>query len=95
MIAAVLEDLWPPFGLTIVTPRLELRLPREEDLAALAEVAARGVHPLTNARSSPPGRTALHRNVHVSSFATTGNISPDGVSTPGVSHSAFSGKASH
>jgi RimJ/RimL family protein N-acetyltransferase len=44
MITAVLVDLWPQFGLMIVTPRLELRLPREEDLAALAEVAARGVH---------------------------------------------------
>jgi RimJ/RimL family protein N-acetyltransferase len=46
MIAAVLVDLWPQFGLIITTPRLELRLPREEDLAALAEVAARGVHRL-------------------------------------------------
>lgn len=34
----------PQFGLIIMTPRLELRLPREEELAALAEVAARGVH---------------------------------------------------
>jgi hypothetical protein len=45
MIAAVLVDLWPQFGLIIMTPRLELRLPREEDLAALAEVAARGSSP--------------------------------------------------
>ncbi|MFC4150369.1 GNAT family protein [Micromonospora mangrovi] len=40
----MLADLWPPYGLTIVTPRLELRLPREEELARLAEVAANGVH---------------------------------------------------
>jgi RimJ/RimL family protein N-acetyltransferase len=44
MIATVLVDLWPQFGLIITTPRLELRLPREEELAVLAEVAARGVH---------------------------------------------------
>ena len=44
MIAGVLVDLWPQFGLIIMTPRLELRLPREEEIVALAEVAARGVH---------------------------------------------------
>jgi RimJ/RimL family protein N-acetyltransferase len=36
--------MWPQFGLTILTPRLELRLPREEELAAVASLAARGVH---------------------------------------------------
>lgn len=41
----VLVDLWPQYGLLISTPRLELRLPREEEIAALALVAAKGVHP--------------------------------------------------
>ncbi|WP_250006319.1 GNAT family N-acetyltransferase [Actinoplanes sp. M2I2] len=41
----MLADLWPPYQLSLVTPRLELRLPREEEVAALAEVAGRGVHP--------------------------------------------------
>ena len=41
----MLADLWPLYGLTIATPRLSLRLPREEELAALAEVAGAGVHP--------------------------------------------------
>ncbi len=40
----MLVDLWPLFGLTLTTPRLELRLPRDEELAAVAEVAAAGVH---------------------------------------------------
>jgi RimJ/RimL family protein N-acetyltransferase len=40
----VLTDLWPQYGLIISTPRLELRLPREEELAALALLAAKGVH---------------------------------------------------
>jgi len=40
----VLSDLWPLYGLTIVTPRLELRLPREEELAELAHLAGLGVH---------------------------------------------------
>ncbi|MDT0529700.1 GNAT family N-acetyltransferase [Micromonospora sp. DSM 115977] len=40
----MLADLWPLYGLTISTPRLELRLPREEELAELAHLAGRGVH---------------------------------------------------
>ncbi|HET9974756.1 MAG TPA: GNAT family N-acetyltransferase [Streptosporangiaceae bacterium] len=34
-----LVDLWPLFGLLIETPRLRLRLPREDELPALAEAA--------------------------------------------------------
>lgn len=41
----MLADLWPLYGLTIATRRLELRLPREEELADLAGLAGRGVHP--------------------------------------------------
>ncbi|MEV4546247.1 GNAT family N-acetyltransferase [Micromonospora echinaurantiaca] len=44
MIELVLADLWPLYGLTVSTPRLELRLPREEELAALAHLAGSGVH---------------------------------------------------
>lgn len=40
----MLTDLWPPFGLVLRTPRLELRLPSLERLAELAELAAEGVH---------------------------------------------------
>ena len=40
-----LVDVWPLYGLTIRTARLELRLPRDEDLAGLADQAAGGVHP--------------------------------------------------
>jgi RimJ/RimL family protein N-acetyltransferase len=36
---------WPLFDLVIRTPRLELRLPRDDELAALAAVARRGIHP--------------------------------------------------
>jgi len=42
--AGMLADLWPLYGLTVTTARLELRLPRDEELAALAELAGRGVH---------------------------------------------------
>ncbi|WP_305783345.1 GNAT family N-acetyltransferase [Symbioplanes lichenis] len=40
----MLTDLWPLFGLTVTTERLQLRLPREQELAALAELAGAGVH---------------------------------------------------
>ena len=40
----MLADLWPTFGLVLTTPRLTLRLPSEDQLVALAEVAANGVH---------------------------------------------------
>ena len=40
----MLNDLWPLFGLTVRTPRLQLRLPREHELAELASMAGRGVH---------------------------------------------------
>ena len=40
----MLAELWPLYGLTITTPRLELRLPHENELARLAHVAGAGIH---------------------------------------------------
>ena len=40
----MLADLWPLYGLTVTTARLQLRLPAEQEIAALAELAGRGVH---------------------------------------------------
>ncbi|PSL03130.1 RimJ/RimL family protein N-acetyltransferase [Haloactinopolyspora alba] len=40
----MIHDLWPTFRLTISTPRLRLRLPREAELGGLAELAGRGIH---------------------------------------------------
>jgi RimJ/RimL family protein N-acetyltransferase len=42
--SGVLNEVWPVFGLVVVTPRLELRLPREGELARLAGIAGEGVH---------------------------------------------------
>jgi RimJ/RimL family protein N-acetyltransferase len=41
----MLVDHFPLLGLRLTTPRLELRLPSNEELAALAELAADGIHP--------------------------------------------------
>ncbi|WP_433475294.1 GNAT family N-acetyltransferase [Spirillospora sp. CA-142024] len=40
----MLVDHFPLLGLRLTTPRLELRLPAPEELAALADVAAEGIH---------------------------------------------------
>ncbi|MET8546913.1 GNAT family N-acetyltransferase [Kitasatospora sp. NPDC004799] len=41
----MITDHWPLRGLRVSSPRLELRLPTEDELAEVADVAARGVHP--------------------------------------------------
>ncbi|GAA0321644.1 GNAT family protein [Actinoallomurus spadix] len=43
-IAPMASPHWPLFGLRLRTPRLVLRLPALEDLTALADLAAEGVH---------------------------------------------------
>jgi len=39
-----MNQWWPLAGLRLTTPRLELRMPTESDLAELADLAATGVH---------------------------------------------------
>lgn len=39
-----LESAWPLFGLRLRTERLELRLPTDDDLLALIDVARAGIH---------------------------------------------------
>jgi RimJ/RimL family protein N-acetyltransferase len=38
-----LTAIWPPYGLVLRTPRLELRMPAERDIVELARVAASGI----------------------------------------------------
>jgi len=57
-----LVDVWPVFGLRLITPRLELRVARDDDLAALAEAAIRGIHdadrlPFAHAWTDAPPET--------------------------------------
>jgi RimJ/RimL family protein N-acetyltransferase len=62
----VLIDHWPLRGLQLTTERLVLRQPDEEELAALADVAAAGVHQpgeqpfLTPWTEVPPAERARH-----------------------------------
>ncbi len=39
-----LVDHWPLFGLRLHTPRLELRVPTDDDLAELVDLARAGIH---------------------------------------------------
>jgi RimJ/RimL family protein N-acetyltransferase len=77
----VLTDFWPLFGLRLTTPRLELRLPEQDQLAALAEVAAAGVHdpavqPFVAAwTDATPQQTA--RNTLQWQWSAWGRWSPD------------------
>jgi RimJ/RimL family protein N-acetyltransferase len=38
------ESFWPLFGLVVRTPRLEVRVPREDEFEALIEVVDGGIH---------------------------------------------------
>ena len=70
----MLTDVWPLFGLVLRTPRLELRVPSLEQLAALAELADEGVHdpaampflvPWTDLPPGPRGRSVMQHQWHL------------------------------
>ncbi len=63
-----MDDWWPLYQLRLQTPRLELRLPTDRDLADLADLAAAGVHdpdeqpfavPWTDAAPAERGRSTI------------------------------------
>lgn len=62
----MLSDYWPLLNLRMTTDRLVLRFPSEDELAALAGVAATGVHPpgqrpyLTPWTEGSPQQRAVH-----------------------------------
>ncbi|MET7801584.1 GNAT family N-acetyltransferase [Streptomyces decoyicus] len=74
-------DIWPLKALRVRSPRLELRLPSEEELAAVADVAARGVHApgarpfVTLWTDLPPAERARH--VVQQHWSRLGAWSPD------------------
>jgi len=81
------RTFWPLFGLVVRTPRLEWRLPREDEFSALVELADRGIHdpgsmpffvPWTDLEPAQRARTTAqylwrHRaNWHADNWAFTG-----------------------
>ncbi|WP_037604419.1 GNAT family N-acetyltransferase [Streptacidiphilus rugosus] len=77
----MLIDHWPLLGLRVTTPRLELRLPDDDELAELAELAAGGVHEpdrmpfLVPWTDLPPAERA--RSVVQHHWLCRGNWTPD------------------
>ncbi|MFI9323300.1 GNAT family N-acetyltransferase [Kitasatospora aureofaciens] len=77
----MLIDHWPLLGLRLNTPRLELRLPTDSELAGLADLAAEGVHEpdrmpfLVPWTDLPPTERA--RSVVQHHWLRRGNWSPD------------------
>jgi RimJ/RimL family protein N-acetyltransferase len=72
-----MEDLWPLFGLRLVSGSVVLRLPREHEIAELARVAATGVHHATErpfltpwAEGSPEQRSRFVLREHWTSLAS-------------------------
>jgi len=72
---------WPLFDLRLRTPRLELRVPADEDLLRLLEVARRGVHDLPRSPflvpwDEPPS-PAFERQFLLHWWQVRGSWSPD------------------
>jgi RimJ/RimL family protein N-acetyltransferase len=72
---------WPPFDLRIRTPRLELRLPTDDDLLALAALATGGVHDLAETPFLVPWdelpSPAFERQFLLHWWRTRGSWSPE------------------
>lgn len=77
----VLTDYWPLLGLRLKTPRLELRLPSEQQLGELAAVAGDGIHdpelmpflfPWTDAAPDEVARSVVQHH-----WARLGDWKPD------------------
>lgn len=68
-----LAELWPLFGVRVATPTLELRIPNDDELAAVVELAREGIHdpatmpfavPWTDLPSPEFERSALRYHWH-------------------------------
>src|SRR4029077_8029512 len=51
---------WPLYALRITTPRLELRVPDDEDVVALFEAAQAGIHPAGEMPFGVPWTDDIH-----------------------------------
>jgi RimJ/RimL family protein N-acetyltransferase len=78
----MLIDHYAAYGIRLRTPRLELRLPDLDDLAALANTAIEGVHdpadmpflvPWTDAEPAARGRSVISYNLGVLASASAEN----------------------
>jgi RimJ/RimL family protein N-acetyltransferase len=78
---------WPFYGLRIATPRLELRMPDDEDLAVLFAAARAGIHPPDEMPFGVPWTDGLEEPGAVSRFLSfhwgvRGSLAPEGWGLP-------------
>ncbi|ALE04649.1 hypothetical protein AL755_03240 (plasmid) [Arthrobacter sp. ERGS1:01] len=76
-----ITEVWPLFGLPITSPRLELRLARDEDLPGIVEAVLSGIHdpavmPFSNPWTEAP-REELIRNTAKHQWHLRSGIAPD------------------
>jgi RimJ/RimL family protein N-acetyltransferase len=78
---------WPFYAVRITTPRLELRIPDDEDLAELFEAARAGIHPADEMPFGVPWTDSLHDAGALERFVSfhwtaRGGITPESWSLP-------------
>ncbi|HUS60712.1 MAG TPA: GNAT family protein [Acidimicrobiales bacterium] len=75
------HPIWPFFDLVVRTPRLDLRLPTDDDLVPLADAAASGIHPPDFMPFAVPWTDAspeeLRRSVMQHMWRTRGGVTVD------------------
>ena len=74
-------DYWPPFGLSLTTPRLQLRPIRDADIPAAVEAALSGVHepgrsPFSNPWTESPRRASSARTWRSGTGGAAANMTP-------------------
>jgi RimJ/RimL family protein N-acetyltransferase len=76
-----MPSAWPFWSLRLRTPRLEMRLPDDADVAELAELAARGIHPPDEMPFQTPWTglegDELRRSVMQYHWRVRGTLTPD------------------
>ena len=82
-----LVDAWPLYGLRLRSERLVLRLPTDEEILALLDVAKAGIHPPDECPSRSPGRRFRAPSSNEGSFNTTGAAEAPGRRVAGSSTS--------
>lgn len=81
-----MKDIWPLFDLELTTPRLRMRVIRDEDLEAMVEAARSGIHPPERSPFSFPWTSApvaeLPSNTALHVWRTRAETTPDAWTLP-------------
>ncbi|GHD09601.1 GNAT family N-acetyltransferase [Zhihengliuella salsuginis] len=82
----MVRPLWPLFDLELTTPRLQMRVIRDEDLDAMVDAVQSGIHPPERSPFSVPWTSApvvdLPANTAVHVWRTRAETTPDAWTLP-------------